>query len=225
MSTDLVSCSDDALVELISEDELPNYKQVHDQMEDYLFKNQSEIQKYGQDEYSRRFRRSTVTAFTEMASVRPDCLQQFVTQQVAEMVQRDSLISTQARTKFASNLRKVLLCDASFDGFQRFDIEDNYDGTRTLERFVFRQKLEANGNIVILFSYFGRQDCLARSWKYLVANHDEQKVREWLDYKLFKNIMTKMRSLVPRQESGFLRSVRRRIDNAESEARAVVRRE
>mmetsp|Transcript_14648 Transcript_14648/g.25719 ORF Transcript_14648/g.25719 Transcript_14648/m.25719 type:complete len:213 (-) Transcript_14648:9-647(-) len=199
----LLATADDALVELIPENDFEVYKCEHDEMETWLFHNQQDKKKPG---YQESFSQCTVTAFTEMVLVRPENLQQYVNGQLADLVSNDVLLSQQARQKFSADLQKILITEATYDQFHRFDVNDSMGGSRLKEMFLFRHRKMPDGNVAIIFSYFGAQQFI-QTWYFLVANHDPAKVKKWLCYKLFENIMAKMRSLVSRPSSSYRRQL------------------
>lgn len=171
-----------------------------------MFDNPKEKENSGYEESRTR---NTVTSTTEMVILRPDKLSEFVTLKVSELVSRGAFLSDTARQKFSSSLRATLITELASSTFHRFDISDEAGATRTKEMFLFRHTKMDDGNISILFSYFGCSTQLERTWKYLVANHDEAKLRKWLTYKLFENIMSKLRSIVSRPTSQYVRSLTR----------------
>lgn len=194
----LALATEDGLVELIPEEEFASYKQIHDEVERWLFHNEAEKKDDGY-ETSRASR--TLTTFAEASIVRQENLATFVNDQVAEMVR---VCSREAQAKLSSDLRRVLLTDETCDTFHRVHVEDSLGGSNLFEKFLFRHKTLPNGNHAILFAYFGDKQDLARTWKFYVANHDVQKLNKWLDYKLFERLKAKGRSFLPRRRSVYL---------------------
>ena len=196
----LVDTTDNAMVELIAQDEFDQCKRIHDEIEQFLYNNPSDKLKEG---YMTSRRSHVLTTFTEMAVVDQNNLATYVNNQSAELATQQGLLSPQAQAKLASDLRRVLLTSQSSDCFHRIEVQDALGGIRIFEKFLFRQKRLENGDVAILFSYFGDKQTLAHRWQYLVANHDAKKITRWLEFKLFENLMAKGRSLMsPRSYLG-----------------------
>lgn len=78
------------------------------------------------------------------------------------------------------------ITESHHDLFTKVEIDGEAGGVRTLETFVFRHQKRSDGNFEILISYFGDQTQLQSLWHWLLVNHDTEKIKKWLLYKLYQ---------------------------------------
>merc|ERR1712226_1108948 len=97
-------------------------------------------------------------------------------------------MSSEGKAKLVMDLRQAEYVDLKADGFYRIDIDDKLGGTRSLETFLFRSQRLEDGRIVVVTACFSCSEDLAATWKFMVKNHRQERIHQWLDYKLFKHI-------------------------------------
>lgn len=181
----LSTITDRALVGLIPQSELEAYKENHDRLEEWFNRSRS---------VPKRFQSKCVEAITDMAVVPPEFFKEYIASQIGAFLEA-SVISEASRKKLSSDLTQAAYIQMKYDTFHRIDLDADNGGTRVLENFVFMSTKLDNGSIAIFVSYFGESKTLVEDRFYRVENHDCDKIKKWLDWKLCQNIFAKRASL------------------------------
>merc|ERR1712203_1258525 len=96
-----------------------------------------------------------------------------------------SEIARQTLERSLHQLKRVISTDGEYRGV---DVNDTAGGTRHLEALVFKAQKCSNGTVLVCTSYYAEARTLTSQWKYIVENHDTDKIQLWLEHKLITNI-------------------------------------
>jgi len=187
--------ADSALVSLIPEGELATFKADHDEIEQFL--------KRGPCGREHSESSKIVTACTELVTVRQSNLLRYLESEI-NFIAGNIFDNPETRTKVMKNLYQVILTESRDDVYHRVDISDKTGGGRLMESFIFRSKMLSNGDVALLFSFFQDKTVLANTWKFLVSNHNTDKIERWLKYKLFAPMKAKGQALKDRSTPYYL---------------------
>lgn len=175
--------------QLVPLTELETYARAHEEMENWLRNYENLGQPASVVEKSR-----TLTAITDMTVVKEKNLETFVNSQVAVIFSATGM-SAEARDKIVADLKQVAISESKDDVFCQIEIEDQVGGTRLMEKFAFKSQKQPDGTYAILTAYYGDKTQLTNNYKWLRGNHDENKIDKWLSFKLFQNVISKMKAV------------------------------
>ena len=176
--------ADGLLVELVSDQQMEETRKTHDEMDEWLEKN------WGRPGEDRAEASKDVSKRTIMSVVDPKNLGDFINN-----LELGSSMHPDTVSSLKKALQNIVLSSLHSDSRMNIKMDSNPGGTRYLEKFAVRSKKLQNGHIALALSFFSDVRTLDKDWLWLVNNHKTEKLQQWLDYKLHKEVEKKALAL------------------------------
>lgn len=204
-----LAVKDMAEIEIQKFGSLEQQKVVFDEMEEWLWTSpRGQLTPEQVDHHT--------ASLCERATVEKDKVVPYI-----EDVCVDALLQTKmSKATFRDNLRRAILTTEMTTLFHEISIPVEKGGTRVLETYMLCSKKSPDGTYSFLIAHFADISKLAGTFRWLAENHNERKVKVWLNYKLYLKVVETCPDLQDRKPNFRVQDVKH--DSAEMTATSVT---
>merc|ERR1712039_375943 len=127
-------------------------------------------------------------SFFERATVDKEDVEDYLEDVCVEAI--GTFCSERARATFRSDLFRCIKTAKKASLFHEITIPKEYGGTRVLETYLLASKRSPDRQqFEFLIAHYADWGKLSQTYRWLADNHDEHRIKMWLNYKLYLRIV------------------------------------